>query len=451
MGDRWLVSKCLSKCARRYCGEVYPGIIGAMLLLLATPGHADVPSEWNEIAVRTAAAVGGGTAGQSRIVAIMHVAMFDAVNSVEKRYTPYAADLAPHRATSAEAAGVVAAHAVLCHYVPQRKSELDDALSAALEKVADGAAKEAGKTVGLAVARRIIQLRADDGMDAKIDYTPGSGPGVWQPTPAAYAAAGGTQLGRVKPFTLRSADQFSMPAPPALDGDVYTRDALEIQSIGARDSRVRTPEQTDVAVFWTISTHVPFNAAARAAIAQRNYSLVDGARLFALLNMAGTDSQIACWHWKYHFNFWRPVTAIRAADTTSNPALRSDPSWEPLLNTPSHPDYPSGHACYGGAAAEVLRTIVGEDSVAVTVPGPSASKLVRTYTSFSQMDRDIIDARVWGGIHFRNTDENSSALGRSIGEYAVKHWFTPYEKATDHRRRPPSALPLTAATGRQAP
>lgn len=442
MSDRWFAYDYVRRLCRGHCC----GIIAAVLLSLATPGHAGTPSDWNEIAIRAAADVGRGTAGQARIVTIMHVAMFDAINSVEMRYTPYAADLAAPHGTSAEAAGVVAAHAVLSHYIPQRQTELDAALSTALEKVADGGAKEAGKAVGLAAARRIIQMRADDGMDAKVDYTPGSGPGVWQPTPAAYAAASGTQLGRVKPFVLQTADQFPMPAPPALDGDVYTRDALEIQAIGARESRVRTPEQSDVARFWTISTHVPFNAAARAAIAERNDSLVEGARLFALLNMVGTDSQIACWHWKYHFNFWRPVTAIRAADTTNNPALRSDPNWEPLLNTPSHPDYPSGHACYGGAAAEVLRTIVGRDSVAVTVPGPAASKLARTYSSFSQMDRDIIDARVWGGIHFRNTDENSSALGRSIGAYAVKHWFTPYQKATDQRHGPSSAPPLTAAS-----
>jgi hypothetical protein len=221
---------------------------------------------------------------------------------------------------------------------------------------------------------------------------------------------------------LKASDQFTIPGPPALDSEAFARDMREIQSVGAHRNTSRTAEQTEVAIYWTVWTHMPFNAAARAAATTRGHSLVENARLFALLNMAGADSQIACWYWKYRFNFWRPVTAIRAADSAKNAALTSDPNWEPLLNTPAHPDYPSGHATYGGAAAEVLKAVFGDDRVDVSFV---STGVTRTYTSFSQLDREIIDARVWGGIHFRQTDEDSSALGHKIGEYAVQTWLRP--------------------------
>jgi hypothetical protein len=195
--------------------------------------------------------------------------------------------------------------------------------------------------------------------------------------------------------------------------------------VGARRGSSRTAEQSEVAIFWTVWTYMPFNAAARAAVTARGSSLVDNVRLFALLNLAGVDSQIACWHWKYQFSFWRPLTAIRAAASAQNTAFTADPNWESLLTTPAHPDYPSGHATYGGAAAEVLKAVLGGDGVDASFTWPVPGGVTRTYASFSQMDREIIDARVWSGIHFRQTDEDSSALGHQIGDYAVKTWLRP--------------------------
>ena len=397
-------------------------IVCVLWPLLATLAHADAVTDWNETAIRAAASVGISTGWQSRIVAIAHAAMFDAVNSIERKYTTYAVEVSPPAGASAEAAAITAAHAVLTHLVPDQKNMLDAALTTTLAKVADGAAKDAGAAVGREVAAKMLELRSNDGIDAKVAYTPGTAPGAWQPTPPDFRAAARPERGAVKPFMLKSSDQFTMPGPPALDSEAFARDMLEIQSVGAHRNTSRTAEQTEVAIYWTVWTHMPFNAAARAAATTRGNSLVDNARLFALLNMAGADSQIACWYWKYQFNFWRPVTAIRAADSTKNAALKSDPNWEPLLNTPAHPDYPSGHATYGGAAAEVLKAVFGDDRVDVSFV---STGVTRTYTSFSQIDREIIDARVWGGIHFRQTDEDSSALGHKIGEYAVKTWLRP--------------------------
>lgn len=391
-------------------------------LLFATLAHADAVTDWNETAIRAAASVGISTGWQSRIVAIAHAAMFDAVNSIERQYTTYAVEVSPPAGASAEAAAITAAHTVLKHLVPDQKTMLDAALTTTLVNVPDGATKEAGAAVGREVAAKLLELRSNDGIDAKIAYTPGTAPGAWQPTPPDFRAAAGPERGAVTPFVLKASDQFTMPGPPALDSEAFARDMREIQSVGAHRNTSRTAEQTEVAIYWTVWTHMPFNAAARAAATTRGHSLVENARLFALLNMAGADSQIACWYWKYRFNFWRPVTAIRAADSAKNAALKSDPNWEPLLNTPAHPDYPSGHATYGGAAAEVLQAVFGDDHVDVSFV---STGVTRTYTSFSQLDREIIDARVWGGIHFRQTDEDSSALGHKIGEYAVQTWLRP--------------------------
>jgi hypothetical protein len=393
-------------------------------LLCATLAHADAVTDWNETAVRAAASVGISTGWQSRLMAIAHAAMFDAVNSIERKYTKYAVEVSPSAGASAEAAAITAAHAVLTQLVPEQKTMLDAALTTTLAKVADGAAKDAGVAVGREVAAKLLELRKNDGIDAKVAYTPGTAPGAWQPTPPAFAPGALTHFGAVKPFVLKSSDQFTMPGPLPLDSEAFARDLLEIQAVGARRSASRTAEQSEVAIFWTVWTHMPFNAAARAAAIKRGHSLVDNARLFALLHMAGTDSQIACWYWKYQVNFWRPITAIRAADSAKNAALKPDPHWESLLTTPAHPDYPSGHASYGGAAAAVLKAVFGDDHVDVSFTWP-AFGVTRTYTSFAQLDREIIDARVWGGIHFRKTDEDSSALGHKIGEYAVQTWLRP--------------------------
>jgi hypothetical protein len=285
--------------------------------LCATLAHADAVTDWNETAIRAAASVGISTGWQSRLVAITHAAMFDAVNSIERKYMKYAVEVSPPAGASAEAAAITAAHAVLTQLVPDQKTTLDAALSTTLATVADGAAKDAGTAVGREVAGTLLELRRNDGIDAKVAYTPGPAPGAWQPTPPTLTPAVLTQFGAVKPFLLKSSDQFTLSGPSPLDSKAFARDLLEIQAVGARRSTSRIAEQSEVAIFWTVWTHMPFNAAARAAAIKRGNSLVDNARLFALLNMVGTDSQIACWHWKYQVNFWRPITAIRAADNLS--------------------------------------------------------------------------------------------------------------------------------------
>ena len=301
-------------------------IVCVLWPLFATLAHADAVTDWNETAIRAAASVGISTGWQSRVVAIAHAAMFDAVNSIERKYTQYAVEVSPPAGASAEAAAIAAAHAVLTQLVPDQKKMLDSALTTTLAKVADGAAKDAGAAVGREVAAKMIELRSNDGIDAKVAYTPGTAPGAWQPTLPDFRAAcrAGARRGEALRAQVERPVHHAWP-PRARQRGVRPRHAGD--SGGRRAPHTsRTAEQTEVAIYWTVWTHMPFNAAARAAATTRGNSLVDNARLFALLNMAGADSQTACWYWKYQFNFWRPVTAIRAADSTKNAALKSTPT-----------------------------------------------------------------------------------------------------------------------------
>jgi hypothetical protein len=225
---------------------------------------------------------------------------------------------------------------------------------------------------------------------------------------------------------LKNANQFPLEGPPALTSAEFAKDFGEVKSLGAKNTTMRTRDQTDAARFWTISGVVTDNVAAQHVAAQRGNSISENARLFALLNMAGADAYIACWEAKYRYNFWRPVTAIRNADSAGNAALAADPNWEPLLPTPAHPEYPSGHAIYSGATERVLQEFFG-DKVNVSLTNP-AVKITRTYQSFSQMGKEVVDARVWGGIHYRTSDVQAAELGRKVAEYGIQNVLRPVEK-----------------------
>src|SRR5262245_50924308 len=393
----------------------------ALLVQPAKVARADVVTDWNVIAIN-ATAVPPNSILQSRVLAIMHIAMHDAAQAIEQRHPPYAVDLktikSPNGA-SVDAAIVTAAHATLSKLAPTQRATLDAALNTALAKIADGKAKAEGVEIGTQVAEKMLALRAQDKSDAQIAYSISSGLGRYQLTPPNLLPAILTQWGRVTPFLKGSMD-IAVKGPPALSSPEFAKDFEEIKAIGARDSTTRTADQTAAAIFWTVQTAVPWNAAARALAIAKGGSVSDNARLFAILAAASADSQIACFDAKYRHNFWRPVTAIRNAAELNNPALKADPNWEPLLVTPPQPDYPSAHACLSGAAEAVLRTYFASDDVKVSVTFPLPFGVTRTYTRLSQMGQEVIDARVWGGIHFRTADVDGHALGFKIGEIATR-------------------------------
>jgi hypothetical protein len=226
--------------------------------------------------------------------------------------------------------------------------------------------------------------------------------------------------GSVTPFVVSGARGLDWKGPPAIGSAEFAADFEEVRSLGARHSITRSADQTAAAVFWTVQTAVPWHAAARAAAAAKGLPVADNARLFAILSMATADSQIIAFAEKYKNPHWRPITAIRGAAALGLPALKADADWEPLLGTPPHPEYPSAHAVFSGAAEAVLTRFFGADAVNVTVTFPPVFGVTRTFTRFSQITEEVDNARVWGGIHFRSADKDGSAVGRRIGEMAMR-------------------------------
>jgi hypothetical protein len=392
--------------------KVFTAAAALALCLASSSAHADVITEWN-LAATTATGLIGSPA-QARALATAHGAAFEAANAIQPRYAAYLKTLAPPPDTSPDAAAASAMYVVLSTMIPAQRSAFEGAYKSIIGKITEGEAKERGVAFGGEVAKLFLEVRANDGMNATAEYKPLTGPGQWKPTPPAEAPMTLPNLANVLPFTAKAFGFLKVEGPPALDSAAYAGDVDEVRQVGSRNSTTRTADQTASAIFWYITTPVPWQAAARAAAKKINLGLVDSARLFALMNMAGADAYIAGWQIKQKTNFWRPITAIR--EGIRNP----DPSWEPLLGTPPHPDYPSAHNIYSGATAEVIRRLIGIDqltfsSVLALPTGP----LVRSWNSLSEAEKDVIGARIWAGIHFRTADEHGIALGHAIAENAV--------------------------------
>ncbi|HZO84012.1 MAG TPA: vanadium-dependent haloperoxidase [Verrucomicrobiae bacterium] len=384
--------------------------------------RADVVTEWNVIALN-ATTIPPNSVLQSRTIAIVHAAIYDAANAVERKGGAYAVDLKAAPGTSLDAAVAAAAHGALVRLVPAQRPALDTALNATLAKVTEGPGKTDGVTIGAQVAERMVALRSSDGSESKVAFTPTTGPGRYQLTSGPAIL---TQWGDVKPFVLRSIEGLEFKGAPEITSAEFARDFDEVKSLGARNSTTRTADQTAAAIFWVVQTGVPWHAAARAASAAKGLSISENARLFALLALATADSQIVAMKEKYSRPHWRPLTAIRDATAGINvPGLTGNPLWEPLLVTPPHPDYPSAHAVFSGAAETVLRSFFGSDTVNVSVTFPGTFGITRTYTSFSAITEEVDNARVWGGIHFRSADIDGSEVGRKIGAVVMREFPKP--------------------------
>jgi hypothetical protein len=385
----------------------------------AKQARADVVTDWNVVAI-DATAIPPNSVLQSRILAIVHGAIYDVVRAVDQQGTAYAVDFKAPEGTSLDAAVAAAAHGTLVRLAPMQRPMLDAALKTALSKIADGQGRADGISVGEKIAERSVALRSGDKADAKTVFTPKSGAGLYQLTPPHSLPAILPQWGGVTPFVLRSRSGLEFNGPPSVTSAAFARDFDEVKSVGARNSTIRTADQTVAAILWTIQTAVPWHAAARAASAAKNLSTTENARLFAILSMATADSQIVGFEEKYKRPHWRPITAIRTASDLGNPALQGDPNWEPLLVTPPHPDYPSAHAIFSGAAEAVLRGFFGSDDVRLSVTYPGPFGIARHYGRFSEMTAEVDNARVWGGIHFRSADTDGSQVGRQIGKIVLR-------------------------------
>jgi hypothetical protein len=397
-------------------------IFAAALIVCSVPtgktARADAVTDWNVIALN-ATTVPPNSVLQSRTLAIVQAAIYDAVRSVDQSARPYAVDLKAPAGTSVDAAIAAASHGVLVRLAPGQRPMLDEALNAALSRIAPSQGKTAGIDIGSKVAERMVALRAGDGAAARIAFTPKPGPGLYQLTSGPAILA---QWGDVKPFVLSTMHGLEFKGAPAPGSAEFARDFDEVKSVGARNSTTRTADQTAAAIFWVVQTAVPWHAAARAASAAKGLSVSENARLFALLSLATADSQIVAMREKYSRPHWRPITAIRAAADLGIATLKGDPTWEPLLNTPPHPDYPSAHAVFSGAAESVLKDFFGSDNVNVSVTFPGPFGVPRTFRAFSAITEEVDNARVWGGIHFRSADRDGSEIGRKIGAIVMREF-----------------------------
>ncbi|MCX5379627.1 vanadium-dependent haloperoxidase [Streptomyces sp. NBC_00091] len=325
----------------------------------------------------------------------------------------------PGRGRFQDAAVASAVHDVLAALTPSRKADLDTALAATLGRIPDGAAEDRGVAAGARQAAALLADRAGDGLDpasSNAPFTvPAAAPGVWQPTPNGYAPAAqyGNRLAR--PFLLERPDQYRLGPPPALDSRRYRGDLAEVRAYGAADSSVRTPRQTETAQFWYGGSLTLYTEPVRVAVARAHGSSADRAALLALFHAASVDTQIATSDSKYTYLRWRPVTAIRTG------SLHTDPAWRPLHETPAHPDYPSGHATYAGAAQTVLDALVGPVTAPFGLTSPTAPGVRRTYTAWSGLTRDNVDARVYSGIHTRTADEAGVRLGEAVARHALSN------------------------------
>jgi hypothetical protein len=364
----------------------------------------------------------------NRYAAITQLAVFEAVNGVTGTDRPHLSPTRPTPGVSADAAAITAAHGVLRHYFPDRATFLDAARARSLGEVPDGPAKAGGITIGEAAAAQAVAAREHDGSEPLEFYLPSSStPGEWQLTPDC-PPAGGVFLNwrRVTPFALRRADQFRSDPPPALAGPRYARDYKEVKDGGGRDGTERPLDRANVVrLYAALSDAVLWNRIASQLAAAHRRSLVENARMLALLNMALSDAGVAVMDTKYHYNFWRPETAIAGGATDGNDRTDPDTSFAPFIPAPCFPSYPSGHASTSYAAREVLERIFGRRGHAIHVSTTAVPEVVLKYTRLEDITSDIDDARVYGGIHFRFDQEAGARQGRQVGSYVYRHSLRP--------------------------
>jgi uncharacterized protein (TIGR03118 family) len=386
----------------------------------------------------------------TRDLAIVHTAIYDAVNSIDHASTPFRvqadapADASP--VAAADAAGLFTASALF----PTDLALFQATYLAALATVPDGPAQTDGIAVGRFVAEQTLISRVTDGADAVVTHTPGTAPGQWRPTPPGFAPAQTPQWPDVTPFALNSGSQFRAGPPPALTSAEYTADFNEVKTLGQAGSTARTPQQTEVALFWAAAAGTPqiagyWNEIAASAAASQNNTLDQDARLFAELNVALADETIAFFDTKYTYNLWRPVTAIQLADQDGNPNTVADPNWLPLVNTAPHPSWVSAHGGISGAASAVLAGFFGTDNISFSLTSEDLKGVAHAFSSFSAAAAEAENSVVWAGDHFRFDVVAGDTQGKSVAQFVGQHFFKPAANAVYQQTNLVSNIPGLAA------
>jgi hypothetical protein len=393
-------------------------LLAAALTCLAAPAVANVITDWDAKAVAVAAPAPLG----QRELAMVHVAMFDAVNSIERRYRPYLVQLTAQKTTSQEAAAAAAAATVLIGLHPEAAEELKAALATYLATIADGEAKSDGIKLGEAVAAKVLQARANDGANAADAYRPKTKPGVYVPTPITVASV----WPDLAPFALTKPSQFRPQPPISLESKEWAADFNELKAYGGKTSTKRSTQQTETARFWLMVGAPAYHPVPRQLVTAKQMSVIDSARFMALFAVALTDAYIAVFDAKYHYEFWRPITAIRNGDISGNPATERDATWQPIDNTPMHPEYPCAHCIQSGAAVAVIESLVGSaDIPEVSLTSSTAPGVTHRWTNLGVLSDEVSSARIWAGFHYRFSTRVGTDMGRQIGAYVVKSVMQP--------------------------
>jgi PAP2 superfamily len=401
----------------------------ALLSLTAAVSRADVVTAWNSAALDSIRADRTTPPQAARALAILHVAIYDAVNGITRTHESYFVTEKAPGGASVVAAASAAGHAVLAELFPTHREAFDALHAASLDAVPDGASERFGVDWGESVAHAILESRSGDGSTDVVPYTPRTEPGFWQPTPPANAPALLPQWPGVTPFSMINAQQFRPVAPPALDSDLWARDYNLTKDYGSATSAVRTPEQTASARFWadgagTVTPPGHWNVIAADVAEQQGTTLEENARLFAVLNIAEADAAIVSWDCKYAFEFWRPVTAIRNGDLDAREDTVKDETWAPLLVTPPFPEYTSGHSTFSSAAAAILAAFFGTDDVAFTTESEDLPGVTRSFPSFSAAAAEAGMSRIYGGIHFLSANQAGLSSGSQLGAFVVANFLS---------------------------
>lgn len=418
-------------------------VIAILAILLAAPAsaRADAVADWNLIAVQRIAEANPAHPPPVTFIdmAIVQAAIYDAVQAIERRYKPYHVEIAGASGSPA-AATAKAARDVLVNLFPDQTPTIDNIYNQYLIDHSLSSA-DPGVAVGATAAAGIIALRANDGRfpPGQMPFVGGSNPGEWRPTdsfigtppaPPPFSPMAARWVANVTPFALKSGDQFRAGPPPPLTSHNYTRDYNEVKAMGARFNSSRTDEQTDLALFWATNYVALWNRALRDIAEAQNLNIGDSARLFALVNLAMADAIITAWDSKVAHVFWRPLTAIRLGNDDTNPDTVGDSEWQPLINNPNYPDHTSGANNNSGAATRMLELFFGtnEMSFIVRTTNTAAIQQTRTYGRFSDAAQDVVDARIYEGIHFRFADEDARMQGRHVAQWVFDYFLKPLDE-----------------------
>jgi PAP2 superfamily len=426
---------------------ILPLLLALALVALASPTvtRADAVTDWNAVASSAIVTNAGQPPPVSTLsFAMVQGAVYDAVNAIDRGHEPYLVEPPSHPTDSKEAATATASFRVLVGFpdlpglFPAQLPTLEPQYDAYIANLPDNppGSRDAGVTIGETTARTMLEARMNDGRFGPPPNLYPPTPGIWRPTPPNFANDPAPWVGNVLPFLIPSAEMLRTDGPNALTDADYVEDFNEVKELGSLTSITRTPDQTDAAIFWQDHAIGLWNRIFRTLVAGQGLDIVDNARLFAMTNLAAADAQIGCWNDKYYWQFWRPITAIREAETDGNPATEADPTWlplfdpatpvcnPPLLVTPPFPDHPSGHACASSAFVHTLKNFFGTDRIGFSAFS-NKSCTTRSFARFSHALKEVIDARVWAGIHFRTADTQGAVLGKKVVHYMTRHYFQP--------------------------